>query len=79
MNFHYRAGVGGSGWAGLKKLEKGGGTMVQGQVFLKGGRNFSYLISICSRFIIFTFRKITFEKLFYASEEKLFFSAILIL
>ena len=36
------------------KTSKGGGSMVQGQVFLKGGWHFSYLIF--SRFIIFTFR-----------------------
>ena len=37
-----------------EKLKIGGGSMVQGQVFLKGGWHFSYLIF--SRFIIFTFR-----------------------
>ena len=40
---------------GIWKIKKGGGSMVQGQVFLKGGGwHFSYLIF--SRFIIFTFR-----------------------
>ena len=44
-----------------EKLKKGGGSMVQGQVFLKGGYfwHFSYLIF--SRFIIFTFRNYPFQ------------------
>ena len=40
-----------------EKLKKGGGSMVQGQVVLKGGRgwcNFFYIIF--SRFVSFTFR-----------------------
>ena len=49
--------------------------MVQGQVFLKGGWHFSYLIFF--RFIIFTFRNyfscLPFAKLCYAFEEKNFF------
>ena len=39
----------------LWKIKKGGGTIVQGQFFLKGGGwHFSYLV--LSRFIIFKFR-----------------------
>ena len=55
--------------------------MVQGQVFLKkkggggGGWYFFYLIFL--RFIIFAFRKIA--KLCHAFEEKVFFSATMIL
>ena len=59
--------------------------MVQGQVFLKGwgggGWHFPYLIF--SRFIIFTFRIFlpwfAFAKLCYALEEKLCFTATIIL
>ena len=54
--------------------------MVQGQVFLKGegvvGWHFSFLIF--SRFIIFAFRNYP-EQNCYAFEEKLFFSATIIL
>ena len=43
------------GWGGIWKIKKRGGSMVQGQVFLKGRCwHFSYLFF--SRFIIFTFR-----------------------
>ena len=43
------------GGVGLWKIKKGSGTIVQGQVFLKGrGWHFSYLI--LSRFIVFKFR-----------------------
>ena len=53
--------------------------MVQVKVFLDGGGlHLSDLIS--SRFIIFSFRNyFTLPKLFYAFEEKLFFSATIIL
>ena len=53
--------------------------MVQVKVFLNGGGlHLSDLIS--SRFIIFSFRNyFTLPKLFYAFEEKLFFSATIIL
>ena len=53
--------------------------MVQGEVFLKkkggGGWYFFYLIFL--RFIIFAFRKIA--KFCHAFEEKVFFSATMIL
>ena len=70
------------GEGGSQKLKKGDGSMVQGKVFLKGrggGRwHFSYLIF--SKFIIFTLEiTLSFAKLCYAFEEKLFFSATLIL
>ena len=43
------------GWGGIWKIKKRGGSVVQGQVFLKGRCwHFSYLFF--SRFIIFTFR-----------------------
>ena len=49
VNFDYLPQRGGS-----EKLKKGGGSIVQGQVFLKeGGWHCSYLM--LSRFIIFTF------------------------
>ena len=38
------------------KIKKGGGTMVQGEVFLKGGGGWRFCYLIVSRFIIFTFR-----------------------
>ena len=66
-----------------KTFLNGGGSMVREHVFLKGGGgnwHFSYLIF--SRFIIFTFRNyFTLCKivLCYAFEEKLFFSATIIL
>ena len=63
---------------GSQKLKKGGESMVQEQVFLKGveggggGWYFSYLIF--SRFIIFIFGNyFTFAKLCYAFEENFFF------
>ena len=56
--------------------------MVQGQVFLKGGGGGGWHSSyfIFSRFIIFTFRDYsTLCKLCSPFEEKLFFSAAIIL
>ena len=63
----------------IRKIKKGGRSMVQGQVFLKGGGwHFSDLIF--SRFM-FLHLEITlpFAKLCHAFEEKLFFSATIIL
>ena len=52
---------------GSEKLKKGGGSMVQGQVFLKGKGLTLFL---------FSFFKVYH---FYAFEEKLFFSVTIIL
>ena len=65
---------------GIWKIKKGGGDMVQGQVFLKRGDwHFSYFVF--SRFIIFAFRNyFTLSKILLCIfEEKNFFSAIIIL
>ena len=55
VNFNYLPWRTGGGGGRSEKLTKGGGSMVQGQKFLKGGgQQFSYLI--LPRFIIFTFK-----------------------
>ena len=58
---------------------KGGGSMVQGQVFLKGGTH-TFPISFF-QVLSFLHLEITlpFAKLCYAFEEKLFFSVTIIL
>ena len=61
----------------FEKLKKGGGSMVQGQVFLKEGRGKSwYFFSlIFSRFIIIAFRNYhTLCIIVLCIEEKNFFS-----
>ena len=73
-----------------KFLKGDGGSMVQGQVFLKwggpppgGGEGLALSLFNFSRFIIFTFRIFlpwfAFAKLCYALEEKLCFTATIIL
>ena len=65
---------------GIWKIKKGGGSMVQGQVFLKGGGSwhFSYLIFL--RFIIFTFRNyFALCKIVLCIWRKIIFSATIIL
>ena len=62
-----------------EKSQKLGGSMVQGQVFLKGGTD-TFPISFF-QVLSFLHLEITlpFAKLCYAFEEKLFFSATIIL
>ena len=61
-------------------LKKEGGSMVQGQVFLKGGGRWHFSYLIFSRFIIFTFRNyFTLSKIVSCIWRKKIFSATIIL
>ena len=74
-------GGGGGGGGDLKIFKKWVEVWCRGQMFSKGERAGTFPYSIFSRFISFTFRHFTlpFANLCYAFEEKLFFSATIIL
>ena len=66
---------------GNLKNKKGGGSMVQGQVFLKGGGGLTLFLFNFFEVYHFLHLEITlpFAKSCYAFEEKLFFSVTIIL
>ena len=82
LDYHLRIRGDGGGRGGeSEKLKKGGGSMFQGQVFLKRGRGADTFPVLFSQGLSFLHLEITlpFAKLRYAFEKKIFFSVTIFL